>query len=133
MKFMKGKILNLLVILTSLIGFLQWGKGNSMFLFQAEAEVLSKLFVSPMDVIHPLIILPLLGQILLFFTLFQKEPNKFLTLSGVCALGLLLGLMFFIGLLNLTIKILASTIPFLITVFFIFSHHKMHIKTKPNH
>jgi hypothetical protein len=79
MKFMKGKILNLLVILTSLIGFLQWGKGNSMFLFQAEAEVLSKLFVSPMDVIHPLIILPLLGQILLFFTLFQKEPNKFLT------------------------------------------------------
>jgi hypothetical protein len=129
---MKGKILNLLVILTSLIGFLQWGKGNSMFLFQAEAEVLSKLFVSTMDVIHPLIMLPLLGQILLILTLFQKEPNKFLTLSGVCALGLLLGLMFFIGLIDLNIKILASTIPFLITVFFIFRHHKMHIKTKPN-
>lgn len=129
---MKGKILNLLVILTSLIGFLQWGKGNSMFLFQAEAEVLSKLFVSPMDVIHPLIMLPLLGQILLILTLFQKEPNKFLTLSGVCALGLLLGLMLFIGLIDLNIKILASTIPFLITVIFIFRHHKMHIKTKQN-
>jgi len=127
---MKGKILNLLVILTSLIGFLQWGKGNSMFLFQAEAEVLSKLFVSPMDVIHPLIMLPLLGQILLLVTLIQKEPNKILTLSGVCALGLLLGLMFIVGLIDLNIKILASTIPFLIMVILIFRHHKKNINKK---
>lgn len=125
---MKGKILNFLAILTSLFGFLQWGKGNSMFLFQAEAEVISKLFISPVDVIHPLTILPLIGQVLLLVTIFQKEPSKIITLIGVCALGVLLGLMFVIGLIDLDIKALVSTIPFFITVFFVLRYHKKNVK-----
>lgn len=129
---MKGKLLNIIAILTSLIGFLQWGKGNSMFLFQAEAEVISKLFLSPGDVIHPLTVLPLIGQLLLLSTILQKEPSKILTLIGVCLLSLLLGLMFLIGLMDFNFKILASTIPFFVTVVFIFRYHKKNIKNKPN-
>jgi hypothetical protein len=111
---MKGKILNLLLILTSLIGYLEWGKDNTAFLFQVEAGILSKIFTDPISVIHPFTILPLAGQLLLFFTLFQKEANKILTLTGMAGLGILLALMFFIGCISLNLKILASTIPFLV-------------------
>jgi hypothetical protein len=38
----KSKFFNLLLILTSLLGYLEWGKGHQMFLFQAEAEIFAK-------------------------------------------------------------------------------------------
>jgi hypothetical protein len=40
---MKQRILNLLLIVTSLFGYLEWGADNRMFLFQGELEVLTKL------------------------------------------------------------------------------------------
>jgi hypothetical protein len=48
---MKRKPFNLGLLLTSLIGYLDWGGNNSTFLFQAEADVLSKLFTEPGSVI----------------------------------------------------------------------------------
>ena len=116
---MNGKILNMCALLASLFGYLEWGGGHAMFLFQAEAEVLSKLFTAPGEVLHPLTLLPLAGQIALLVTLFQARPGKWLTLAGLSALGLLLGLMFFIGLIDGNIAILGSTIPFLAVVLLI--------------
>ncbi len=111
---MKSKILNLLLILTSLTGYLEWGKDNKLFLFQMEAEVISKLFTDPLSVLHPLILLPLFGQVMLLITLFQHKPNKRLTYIAIGGLGALLGLMFVIGILNFNLKILFSTFPFII-------------------
>ncbi|HAP36745.1 MAG TPA: hypothetical protein DCQ28_12720 [Bacteroidetes bacterium] len=127
---MKAKILNVLLVLTSLLGYLEWGKDNKQFLFQAEAEILSKLFNDPTSVIHPFTILPLAGQILLLITLLQKSPNKILTFIGIGGIGLLLGLMFVIGLISLNFKILCSTIPFLALGFVTIRHHW---KTTRNH
>lgn len=110
---MKSKILNLLLIVTSLIGYLEWSGDNQMLLFQGEAEIIHKLFTNPSSVIHPFILLPLIGQIILFVTLFQKKPSKILTYLSMACLGLLLGFMFVIGLLSLNYKIIFSTIPFL--------------------
>ncbi|MBS1765002.1 MAG: hypothetical protein JSS90_08565 [Bacteroidetes bacterium] len=112
---MKYKVLNLLLILTSLIGYLQWSGNNSAFLFEAEYEVINKLFSASKSVIHPFTVIPLLGQLLLFITLFQKRPGKILTYTGIACLGLLLGLMFIIGLMEMNLKILISTLPFLST------------------
>ena len=112
---MKIKVLNLLVVLTSLFGYLEWGKDNHMFLFQGEYDILVKLLTDPGSVMHPLVMLPLLGQVLLLSTLFQKAPGKMLTYAGIGCIGLLLGLMFFIGVLDANIKILCSTLPFLLT------------------
>ena len=39
---MKEKLLNLLLVLTSFAGYLEWGKENQLFLFQAEVEIVSK-------------------------------------------------------------------------------------------
>jgi len=127
---MKSKILNILLVLTSLLGYLEWGRDNKQFLFQAEAEIVSKLFSDPTSVIHPFTILPLAGQILLLITLFQKTPNKILTFIGIGGIGVLLALMFVIGLISLNFKILSSTIPFLVTGWLTIRHH---LKTSRSH
>ena len=121
---MKSKILSGLLIITSLLGFLQWGKNQELFLFQAEAEIITKLFTDTMSVIHPFTLLPLMGQLLLLFTLFQNPPSKKLTYVSIGALGLLLGFMFIIGILSLNYKILLSVIPFWITAIMTIRHHR---------
>jgi hypothetical protein len=55
---MKIKILNVLLFITSLLGYLEWGKENKQFLFQAKIEIVSKLFNDPTSVIHVFTVLP---------------------------------------------------------------------------
>jgi len=93
---------------------MQWSGNNHMFLFQAEWELLKKSIEEPASVLHPLTVLPFLGQLLLLITLFQKQPNKILTLIGIAFIGMLLGLLFLIGIMSLNLRILFSTLPFLI-------------------
>ncbi len=112
---MKSKILNACLVLTSLFGYLEWGADNRSFLFQAEWEVLRRLASEPLSVIHPFTLIPLLGQVLLLITIFQKEPSRWLTYIGIGSLSLLLLLMAFIGAISLNFKILLSTVPFFIT------------------
>jgi cobalamin biosynthesis protein CobD/CbiB len=111
---MKSKILNVLLIITSLIGYLEWSGDSSSFLFQAEAAIFPKLFSDPKSVLHPFTVIPFLGQLLLILTLFQKNPNRLLTYTGVFALGFLMVFLFVIGIISMNIKIIASTVPFLI-------------------
>lgn len=108
------RILNGLLILTSLFGFLEWGGNNQAFLFEAELDVLSRSFTDPVAVIHPLTLLPMAGQIVLLITLFQDNPGRRLTFCGITGLGLLITLMLVIGLIGLNWKIVASTLPFLL-------------------
>ncbi|MFN3794908.1 MAG: hypothetical protein ACK4RX_09615 [Chitinophagaceae bacterium] len=115
---MRQKLLNLCVVLTSLFGYLQWGGGNSMFLLQAEREVFIKLFTNPAEALHPLTILPMLGQLILLITIFQKKPSVILTWIGIGALSSLLGLMLVIGLMGIHTKIIASVLPFFIVAIF---------------
>lgn len=121
---MKSKILNLLLLITSLIGYLEWSGNRHIFLFQAEAEILSKLFTSPASVLHPLTILPMIGQVVLVVTLFQRKPNKPLTYISIGCLGILLVLMFVIGVMSLNLKIIISTIPFIVLTVLAIRHYK---------
>lgn len=111
---MKSKISNLLLIITSLFGYLEWGGNSHSFLFQAEGEIFSKLFTNPNAVLHPFTLLPMIGQLLLVITLFQKTPSKILTYISIGGLGILLAFMFIIGIISLNFKIILSTIPFII-------------------
>jgi hypothetical protein len=120
---MKSKIFNTLLIISSFFGFLEWGQNNKMFLIQLEAEIFSKILKDPASLIHPFIILPLLGQILLLVTLFQKNPNRIMTYLGIGGIGLIMALLFLIGCLNINFSILFSTIPFLVISFYTIRHH----------
>lgn len=110
---MKEKILNILLILSSLFGYLEWGGSNHSFMFESEYHVLSKFFTNPGQVVHPFTIIPMIGQLLLLVTLFQKKPTRALTYLGIGCIALLLLFIFFIGIAALQLKILFSTIPFL--------------------
>ena len=111
---MKTKLLNLGLVLSSLIGYLEWGQENSSFLFQAEYEVLLKLFTEPSAAMHPFTLIPLLGQLLLLLSVFQKTPNKYLSLGGFIAIALLFAMMLFVGILSMNVKIIVSTLPFFV-------------------
>jgi hypothetical protein len=109
---MKSKILNLLLVFSSLLGYLEWGTDNHSFLFQAESEIISKLFSDPGSAIHPLTILPLIGQLLLLFTLVQKTPSRRLTYWGMAGLGILLLVVLLVGILGRNYNVALSTLPF---------------------
>ncbi|MFY8005339.1 MAG: hypothetical protein ACOVNR_10850 [Chitinophagaceae bacterium] len=121
---MKKKILNGLIIVSSLLGYLQWGGNNSLFLAEAEWQIFKNLFTHPTSVMHPFIIIPLIGQVLLFITLFLQQPKKLLTIIGVSSVGLLLFLMLFIGIIDTNFKILISVTPFWVLVIFRFTVFK---------
>ncbi len=120
---MKARLLNSLLLVFSLFGYLEWGHGNRSFLFEAEWKILSGLFTEPLSAAHPFILLPMAGQILLICTLFQKRPGKIPTLISIACLGLLLGFMLITGLISHNIRITASALPFLITAVITSTRH----------
>jgi hypothetical protein len=121
---MKSKILNFLLILFSLFGYLEWSGNQHIFLFEAEIEIFSKFFINPKSVIHPFIILPIIAQFLLLITLFQKTPSKKITYISIFGLGLLVYFLLFVGLISLNYKILISTIPFIVVSIVTTLHHR---------
>lgn len=127
---MKYKILNVVLVITSLLGYMEWGGGKSAFLFSAELEVLKRLFTNAKSVVHPLTIIPLIGQLLLFVTLFQEVPGKALTYTGMISLGILLLLLFLIGVSSGNIKMAVASAPFLITSILIVMSYRKEKKVK---
>lgn len=113
------RILNLLLLLSFLIGYLEWGPKQHAFIFSAEYDVVRNAFKNPFSVIHPFILLPFTGQILLLITIFQKRPNRILTLTGLACLSILIFILIIAGLLTLNVKILLSVIPFLFIGMFV--------------
>jgi len=113
---MKSKILNILLLISSLLGYLEWGNNNKSFLYEGEYIVLINLITNPLLAIHPFTLIPLFGQILLLFTLFQRKPSKTLTFFGCVCIGILLAFMLVIGIIALNFKIIISTLPFFVTV-----------------
>jgi hypothetical protein len=104
----------ILLLLSSLIGYLEWAGGNHGFLFELEAVVLQKLWSDPIAALHPFTILPMLGQLLLLVTLFQKKPAKALFISGLICLSTIMVLLLVIGLLTMKWKIIVCSLPFLV-------------------
>jgi len=127
---MKFKVYNALLILTSFFGYLEWGPNQKRFLGSLEWEIITKLFQDPMSVLHPLTILPFLGQIVLVYTLFQKKQSVYLTSIGMSGIGILILLLFFIGCIGMHWKILLSTIPFFICCFFTIQHLRTNKKVQ---
>ncbi|HRN79198.1 MAG TPA: hypothetical protein PKY29_02840 [Ferruginibacter sp.] len=121
---MKAKILNGLMVVVSLLGYMEWGGNNHAFLFQAEAEMFSRLFHSPESIVHPFIILPLFGQIALLFTVFQHRPKKWLTITGISGLAIILWFVLLAGILSGNILMVLSTLPFTILAFYSIAHLK---------
>lgn len=120
----RSKILNSLLIITSLFGYLEWGTQNRVFLFEAEGQIILKLFNHPEAVLHPFTVLPLAGQVILLITLFQNQPGKGLTYAGLAGIAVLMVMILVIGLISLNAKIFLSALPFMGVSFLTFRHNR---------
>lgn len=117
------KLLNLGLLLTSLFGYLEWGTDQQAFLFQVEMELLLKIGNDIKAFLHPFILIPLAGQLMILYSLFQRTPGRKLSLIGLACLSTIMLLLFFIGLITLNIKILLSALPFIITGIFVLRYN----------
>jgi len=113
------KLLNSLLLLSSFFGYLEWPPDNHGFIFQLEAEILQLVKTNASSMAHPFIILPFIGQVLLLISLFQSSPNRWLTLTGMLCTGLLMILLFVIGLLSAHAVIIASALPYILISSFV--------------
>ena len=111
---MKLKLLLAALIVTSLTGYLEWGGDNKAYLFEMEGTVLQKLFTNPASVLHPLILIPLGGQILLLAAILQRKPGKWWIYAGTGSIGVLFLTILVAGLAAMNIKIIGSVLPFLV-------------------
>lgn len=117
------KILNAVLLLSSFFGYLEWGNNQHSFIFQIEAELFLKARDHAEGFTHPLILIPLLGQLIILYTLFQKRPSRILSLIGLTCLCIFLLFLFFIGLMTTNLKIIFSTLLFIITSIFVIKYN----------
>jgi hypothetical protein len=112
----KGYAIGLL--LSFLICYLEWGH-NSSFIAEEEYNFFVH-HVTLSSLVHPFILLPAIGQLLLLYSVFPKDPNPKLILTGMILLGLLAWFIFIISILSLNPKMLICSLPFtVISVLFI--------------
>jgi hypothetical protein len=110
---MKEKLPLLLALLAFPFCYMEWGGGNSGFVYEAERQILFGQGDKADSFAHPLVLLPFLGQLLLLWALFQQKPNRRLVIVALCAMGLLVLVLLLVGILGRSPKIVLSTLPFL--------------------
>ena len=88
------------------------GQHNHSFCFRLKF-LCFKYFKNPIATLHPLTIIPLIGQILLLIMFFKKLIQQCFYTSLGC-LGILIGFYPLVGIFSLNFKIIGSTIPFII-------------------
>ncbi len=69
------RLINIAIVLGSLTPYLEWGGGNSAFLAHLEYTVLFGRTTSSDAFLHPMVVLPLAGQLLILFTLLQTSTS----------------------------------------------------------
>lgn len=107
------KLLNGGLLISSLFCYLEWAK-ESAFLFQIESDLFFNAKEKAIAFAHPVILIPMIGQILLLITLFSKTFPVKLTVAGLLLIGLLVLLIFIIGIMAANFRIAISTLPFII-------------------
>ncbi|MEY3399291.1 MAG: hypothetical protein RL220_1885 [Bacteroidota bacterium] len=109
---MNRKLINGLVILSSLLGYLEWGGGQTAMLGALEYDLLLGSLRKAENFFHPMIILPLIGQVLLLVTILMKKAPRILTFLGLACLSVIMIMLLLISVLDFNWKILASVAPF---------------------
>ena len=106
------RLINIGLLLSFSICYLEW-PNNSDYIFQLQFAVFTTNDLVGVFT-HPVIITPLIGEILILISLFKPKADKRLTFIGMILLGLIVLLFLLIGLMGLNWRMIISTIPFLL-------------------
>ena len=112
------------LLIFSLIPYLEWGNENHAFLLEIELELWKKGLKNPNEILHPFIILPFSGQLILMFTLFKKDPKIRMIQFGALLIALLIFFIFLSGLLSKNLKMILFSLPYLAFCVLVFLKRK---------
>lgn len=119
-------LLPLAIIIAFSFCYMEWGGGNSAFIFEVEKTIFLKDSDLLQTLTHPLIMFGLIGQLLVLVSAFT-EGKKRIWLAWI-GMGLLSVIVFFVllaGALSVNWKVIGSVIPFLMLVgLFIWTNKK---------
>ncbi|MBP6825930.1 MAG: hypothetical protein KA165_05125 [Saprospiraceae bacterium] len=108
------RIINIGLLIAFSLCYLEWGQGQSSFIFQVIYELFSKKSDLAGSLTHPLILAGLIGHLLLLYCIFKKTPDKRINTIGVLILSPVVLLVLLAGALSMNLKIVASSLPFTI-------------------
>ncbi len=117
-------LLNLALIAAFCIGYMQWGGGNSSYVFQAIYEILFKNPNWIQNFSHPIILSGLVGILCLLYNAFAPKPKKVVQWIGIGALGVVIFFIFLAGALSMNWKQLLSVAPFFSLCFVYFYKYR---------
>ena len=108
------KFLSILLLIAFLFCYMEWGKTNTAFVFETEYYLFVKTTDTRSSFTHPLILIPLLGQLCILFSLFSKRRSKILVFAGMILMSVLVLFIFLAGILSLNVKMISSCLPFIL-------------------
>jgi uncharacterized membrane protein len=109
------KKLTAIGLLVSFLGcILEWPPNNSYFVFQLEYQLFFVKKDVLKSVVHPVILAGIFGHISLLYLAFSKKPKQWIAFTGPVLLGVLVVLFLLSGVLSKNIKMIASTLPFML-------------------
>jgi len=101
------------LFLSFFVCYLEWPPDNSAFVAEMAYQILFQSDDQTDNLLHPMILLPLLGLLLVLYSALRKEPNKRVIFTAMALMGVLVLLLLAIGLMGGNAKIALSTLPFL--------------------
>lgn len=107
------RLINIGLILAFLSGYMEWGQGNSAFVFDAARAIFTEADNLIGSLTHPLIISGLAGLIILIYCAVRPDANRRLNTIGILILSPVVLLILLSGGLSGNLKSVASTLPFL--------------------
>lgn len=107
------RLINIGLILAFLSGYMEWGQGNSAFVFDAARAIFTEADNLIGSLTHPLIISGLAGLIILTYCAIRPDASRRLNTIGILILSPVVLLILLSGGLSGNLKSVASTLPFL--------------------
>lgn len=108
------RLTNLLLLVSFFFVYLEWGKGNSAFLFDVLREIIAHKSDPLKTLTHPIVLSGIIGIGALVSCILMPKPNRWLNLLAVSLPALIVLFISLIGAFGLNYRIFISTLPFLI-------------------
>jgi hypothetical protein len=110
----KKQLLSAGLFISFFFGYLEWGNGNTAFVYEGFLEVISNAKRLESNFTHPLIVLPLIGQIIFLSGTFKKTLKNQWFVAALILTGLLFVMILLAGVLSMNLKIIISCLPYLL-------------------
>lgn len=111
--FTMKRLAALSLFLSFFVCYMEWPPDNSAYVAEIAYQILFQRDDQSDTLLHPIILLPFLGLLLVLYSALRKEPNRRVIFTAMALMGVLVLLLLAIGIMGGNIKIVLSTLPFI--------------------